>query len=539
MYYFNPYAIPGLISGISVICFGIVIYIRNRRNILSRIIFFWCLSAFVWLFGYTLCYSTNNADLAEMYAKIACGGVTFLAVSAYHFAVAFLKLRSEYKFLYTIYGMVILIIPFYIFSDYFLSGVNKYFFGYYGKATPYYIYYLIFFFLILFRVFFLLYKKGIRNKDLSPPKAIQVKYVFFGFLIASLATIDYLPKYGIEFYPFGYSFMLIWIFITSYAIFRHHLLDINIAIKKGLVYSVLVAIITAGYLIFVITIGRLFQGLVGYQSFVVNLVAIFVIALFFNPLRDRIQHFLDKRFFKGTLESLANERQRLQQELFQTEKLAYMGRLASSVVHEIKNPLTVIKTFAEYLPQKYNEPEFKKKISEILPQQINRIEGVVEQLLDLARPRKPIFRKINIINIIDETLSLLENNFRQKNINIRRNYQSDEILILGDKEQLKQVFLNLFLNSIQAMPKGGKIEISTNLCTTDLKSMIICVRDTGCGISEENLSKLFTPFFTTKKEGIGLGLVISQEIIKNHKGRISVKSQENKGTEFIIELPLS
>jgi signal transduction histidine kinase len=89
------------------------------------------------------------------------------------------------------------------------------------------------------------------------------------------------------------------------------------------------------------------------------------------------------------------------------------------------------------------------------------------------------------------------------------------------------------------MPKGGKIEISTNLCTTDLKSMIICVRDTGCGISEENLSKLFTPFFTTKKEGIGLGLVISQEIIKNHKGRISVKSQENKGTEFIIELPLS
>jgi signal transduction histidine kinase len=462
-----------------------------------------------------------------------------MAVFPYNFVIVFLELPSEQKIVNIIYAIDLILAPLFLFTDYFLSGVNQYFYGYYGKAGPLYIYYIILFYIILIRTFFLLYKK-MYDANYAVEKRNQTKYIFISFLLASVASVDYLPKFGIAIYPFGCFFILIWFFITTYAILKHQLMDINIVIRKGLVYSILVAVITAIYFIFVMTIGNLFQELVGYQSFVLNLLAIFAIALLFNPLRDRIQHFLDKRFFKGTLESLAQDKERLKQELFQAEKFAYMGRLASSVVHEIKNPLTAIKTFAEYLPQRYNEPDFKDKVLKILPKEIKRIEGVVEQLLDLARPRDVKLCQINIINTIDSTLTLLENNFKLKNIKVKKQYQPGEILINGDDEQLKQVFLNLFLNSIQAMDEGGTLDISVNLQSSDAsRSVLICIKDNGCGIPEENLGKLFTPFFTTKKEGVGLGLVIAQEIIKQHKGNIRVESKLGDGTRFVIELPVN
>jgi signal transduction histidine kinase len=462
----------------------------------------------------------------------------FLAVFIYHFIAIFVESKIEQKFVYLVYFVHLILIPLFLFSNIFLSGVNKYFYGFYGKATAFYIYYIIFFFLIIGRALFLLYKL-LQDSSLTPQKRIQAKYVFLSFLIASIATIDYLPKYGFGFYPFGFTFMLIWIILTSYTIFKHHLMDINIVIQKGLIYSVLVGLITAIYLIFVIAIGRLFQGLVGYQSFIVNLFAIFAIAILFNPLRNRIQRFLDKRFFKGTLESLAQEKERLKQELFQVEKLAYVGNLASSVAHEIKNPLTAIKTFVEYFPQKFEDAEFKERFERLIPQEIKRIENVVYQLLDLSRPRTPNFKPINIINTIDTTLSLLENNLKLKNITVKKDFSQDEITVQADEEQLKQVFLNLFLNSIQAMSEGGILEISINLCpSVASKSVLICVKDNGVGITEDNLKKLFTPFFTTKKEGVGLGLMITKEIISQHRGNIKVESKIGEGTKFLIELPI-
>ncbi|MBM3248546.1 MAG: hypothetical protein FJZ10_03900 [Candidatus Omnitrophica bacterium] len=378
---------------------------------------------------------------------------------------------------------------------------------------------------------------------------MQTRYVLIGFFVASLASIDFIPKFGIGIYPFGCIFMVAWVFLTSYAIFKHHLIDINIVIRKGLVYSILVAVITFIYLILVLLSERFLQGLVGYRSLITSILIALIIALLFNPLRNKIQRFLDKRFFKGTLESLAEERERLKQELFQTEKLAYVGGLASSVVHEIKNPLTAIKTFVEYLPQKYQDPKFKEKFERLIPQEIERIEKVVHQLLDLAKPRQTTFKPVNIVNTIDTTLSLLENSLKSKRIEVRKDYISSEVIIQGDEEQLRQVFLNLFLNSIQAMNEGSTLAISVqgvkgssdqaDSTTRPLgHSVTITITDTGCGISEDNLKKLFTPFFSTKKDGVGLGLTITQEIIRQHRGEIRVESKMNQGTRFIIELPI-
>ncbi len=536
----NPYSIPTFLSSILILGLGVFAFLKNKSSRLNKKFMLWCFAVFVWLFVYSLCFCTKNEHLAEIFTKIAATAVMFLATLVYDFFVTFIELTHERKFVNLVYICSFILSPLFLFTNYFLSGVNHYYFGFYGKAARLYTVYLIIFYFIIYRSIFLLYSYIKRKRTIPAAKHTQAKYLFAGFFIASFGSVDYLLKYGIEIYPFGYLFMLAWAAITFYAILKHHLLEIEIVIQKSLIYSFLAALVTLCYFLFIIILGSLFQGLVGYKSFIVNLFAIFAIAILFNPLRNRIQRFLDKRFFKGTLESLAQERERLKQELFQAEKLAYVGNLASSVAHEIRNPLTAIKIFVEHLPEKFQEPEFKARFNQLIPREIERIEHVVNQLLDLAKPRQPNFKPLNIINTIDTTLSLLENNLKLKKIEVKKEYSSNEIMISGDEEQLRQVFLNLFLNSLQAMSESGTLSITTSIEYRESsieKSVSICVKDNGQGISEENLRKLFTPFFTTKKEGVGLGLSITQEIINQHKGSIKVESKVGEGTTFIIGLP--
>ena len=536
----NPFAISGLL--IAVTCFILIfILFKYGRTKFHQLWALFHLAVGIWGVGIFCIGISTSEELARIGWKIALFSGPLIAVFCYRTASELCEVRNK-KIITFAYLYGIFFSPAFIITDLFHAPMRFAFNSfYYIQFTDifFHIYSLFWLILVAFG-HYLLFKCYRHPEGLKQYHAFYfLIYMFIGF---SGGSLNFLPCYGIDLYPaFNFTIPIAALMMT-YIIFKRQIMNINIVIKKGLVYSTLVAIITAGYLIFVISIGRLFQGLVGYQSFAVNLFAIFTIAILFNPLRDRIQVFLDKRFFKGTLESLAKEKEHLQQELFQTEKLAYVGGLASSVVHEIKNPLSAIKTFIEYLPQRYQESDFREKFQRVIPQEIKRIEGVVEQLLDLAKPRAPFLKLTNILNVIDSTLSLLENNLKLKRINVKRNYESNEVVIQGDEEQLKQVFLNLFLNSIQAMPEAGTLEIKTidyGPSTTDHKYITIIISDTGCGISEENLNKLFTPFFTTKKEGIGLGLVITQEIIKNHKGSISVKSKLGGGTTFLIELPIS
>jgi len=147
-------------------------------------------------------------------------------------------------------------------------------------------------------------------------------------------------------------------------------------------------------------------------------------------------------------------------------------------------------------------------------------------------------KKNNLALMINSTLNILKNNFQQKDINLNINFEAEDNIVKVDEDQMKQVFLNLFLNAIDAMPRGGMLTVKI-VKKHDENSITILVEDTGRGISRDDLKSLFTPFFTTKKHGIGLGLVITQEIIRNHLGEIEVSSEINKGTSFTITLPLN
>jgi signal transduction histidine kinase len=221
--------------------------------------------------------------------------------------------------------------------------------------------------------------------------------------------------------------------------------------------------------------------------------------------------------------------------LIKAQRLAGIGTLSKGLAHEIKNPLTVIRSFTEVLQERYNEPGFREKFFRIVNSEIDRINYVIEQLLDFAQPVSPNFQDIQVHNLLDEAVSLVEHDFNKKRISIIKDYHHYKIEVSADSNQLKEVFLNLFLNALDAMKEGDKLTIITQIAYKELR---ILISDTGCGIPEENIPQLFDPFFSTKDKGHGLGLSIAYNIVKSHKGTIDVKSKLNAGTTFIITLPI-
>ena len=524
---------------------------------------FLCLTVAIWGFGGYKFSTTTSKETAFFWWQIAHFGAVLTPVIYYHFVSEYLK-KKKHLLLFLLYFLAAIFLFFNLFfKELFLGDLRVIFNQFYwhnwykDKSLIYLFFYISFYWYLLAYAFLLLLKY---YRHTSGIKRNQLKYFLLGSVFGWLGAHGNFPVcFGLDIYPYANFLIAIYSIMIGYAMVKHHLMDIDIVIKKGLVYSLLVAVITAGYLVFVMTIGRAFQGVVGYQPFIINLLAIFIIALLFNPLRDKIQHFLDKRFFKGTLESLSQEKERLQQELTRSERLKAVATFASGMAHEIKNPLTSIKTFTEYLPSRKNDSEFLNKFSKIVSGEVNRIDSLVHQLLNFAKPAPLNLKAVDIHKLLDDILSFLSNDFlkhkikvikefnaniresndansRESNANPREFIRGNACLIKADQNQIKQSFLNLFLNSIDAMPNGGTLVISTKLSSSDSRSVVICVKDTGGGISKEDRPHIFEPFYSKKEDSTGLGLSIVYNIVKEHSGNIDVKSEAGEGAEFIIEL---
>lgn len=242
--------------------------------------------------------------------------------------------------------------------------------------------------------------------------------------------------------------------------------------------------------------------------------------------------------FKDLRPQIAAEKrlERTRMQLMQSEKLASIGKLAAGVAHEINNPLGGILMYShlalEDLPMANPACENLQKVIE----QAERCKKIVKGLLDFSRQRKPEITSVQLNELIDETFQLVESQSVLQNIKIEKKLDPLLPSIEGDKSQLQQVLLNLVLNAAGAMAHGGTLNVSSS-CDGD--GIEVRCRDTGCGISAENVEKIFEPFFTTKseKDGTGLGLSISLGIIKNHGGTLTVDSRPGRGTTFKVRLP--
>ena len=226
------------------------------------------------------------------------------------------------------------------------------------------------------------------------------------------------------------------------------------------------------------------------------------------------------------------EKKQAQELLIRTEKLSIAGELAASIAHEIRNPVTTIKGFLQLL----QSGSVKKKYFDVMESEIDRIELILSELLMLARPQLIDFKLENISMLLKDVVTLLVPQANMNGVVIITDFDSEEVVVKCEKNQLKQAFINFIKNAIEAMPQGGELVIQ--MVSINKDELFIRFIDQGYGIPNHLLSKLGQPFYTTKEKGTGLGFMVSKKIIENHKGSIVISSKENKGTTIEVKLPL-
>lgn len=223
-----------------------------------------------------------------------------------------------------------------------------------------------------------------------------------------------------------------------------------------------------------------------------------------------------------------------EERLRRTEKLSVVGELAASVAHEIRNPLTSLKGFVQLL--QVEDPKHQMYYR-IMHDELNRINFIVGELLLLAKPQLVKFSTVELQKLLHDVISLLSTEASLYNVQIEFQFSDEDILIECEPNQLKQLFINIIKNAIEASINGGTVSILMNKCEDD--NVSILVQDNGCGISEERLEKIGEPFYSSKEKGTGLGLTVSFKIVQSHMGTIQFDSQKNLGTSVSVILPLT
>ncbi len=510
---------------VTLSCFGLAIFIFKHAENKSHYIwaYFNCAVGSWSLFS--ICVSLSKTDdQAAFYWRLAYSSGMFIGAFFYHFVYSYFNLKRKRMLVFAYIQTIISACLFlfykpYVTTKFLFNSIHYIMFNFFSNISI-----MIWWSVVLYAFYqFIIHIKD--NKSLK-----NASFVMFWAWIIGFAggTSTFLPSYGIMLYPAWQIFVCVYVGIMTYVIFYHRLLPIKIVIKRSIIYSLLVATISLTYFISVVISQRLFSEYFGLSS---TLISSIIIAIAFIPIKNRIQLSVDNLFLKAAPIEIAHQNEQLREEVAQTEKFKIIANLASSIAHEIKNPLTALQTFNEYLPQRKNDPEFMEKYRRIVSQEIERINGLTEELLDFAKPCSPQIQQINPNEIITQIIQLVQQQCSSNKINIELKLESN-ILLFADPNQLKQALLNIILNAIDAMSDGGTLTIKT----FGNDQYTITVSDTGPGIDPKDLPHIFEPFYTKKEKGTGLGLAITQGIIEKHGGKLTVESTLNQGTIFRITL---
>ena len=240
--------------------------------------------------------------------------------------------------------------------------------------------------------------------------------------------------------------------------------------------------------------------------------------------------------FVGTLLLMQDLSQlkKLEEDLRRSERLAALGKMAAGVAHELRNPLSSIKGLALVLQSRFKEDNGDRETATILVQEVERLNRSISELLDYARPQQLKKENFDIVQLLNKAVSLMRIDAETAGVELRTHFDENLEPFNGDEDRLTQVLLNLLLNGIQAMEDGGTLDVRVG--ATDRKIEIV-VTDSGCGITEKDLARVFDPYFTTKPDGTGLGMAMSAKIIEEHGGEIRLQSKVGQGTSVIIEIP--
>jgi signal transduction histidine kinase len=229
--------------------------------------------------------------------------------------------------------------------------------------------------------------------------------------------------------------------------------------------------------------------------------------------------------------------QKAQKELVNAERLAVIGDLTARLSHEIRNPLSTIGGFARRLCKNPEDAQAVLRYASVIVEETERLEELLEDLLEMARPGKITFKPEHLSEVINKALLLADADIKSLNVKVETDYDDSLPIVLLDRARLLQALLNIIRNGAQSMPEGGTLQVSTRQ-TPGGESVQISIRDQGKGISPNAVKHVFDPFYSTKLKGSGLGLAITWRIIQDHGGKIAVESEPGQGTTFIISLPM-
>ncbi|MBM7567394.1 two-component system sporulation sensor kinase A [Paenibacillus sacheonensis] len=246
----------------------------------------------------------------------------------------------------------------------------------------------------------------------------------------------------------------------------------------------------------------------------------------------RIRHYPGKGTVVQSVFRDIRDRKKEEEALIQSEKLSVVGQMAAGIAHEIRNPLTSLIGFSKFLKTKINSYH---EYFDIMLVELDRINSIVQEFMALAKPQANQFRRHDLVKTIQSVLTLLETQAVINNVQLVASYDAESAVLLCEENQLKQVFVNVVKNAIEAMPKGGTTRIK--LDSSDPDTISVAITDQGIGIPEELLPFLGGPFFTTKESGTGLGLMVCYRIIEGHRGKIDLSSYPGIGTTVVISLP--
>jgi signal transduction histidine kinase len=248
-----------------------------------------------------------------------------------------------------------------------------------------------------------------------------------------------------------------------------------------------------------------------------------------------------RKHLEQASQELSEAYKRLQEtfeQLRRSDRLAAIGQLSAGIAHEIRNPLGSIKGSVEILEQEVPPDHPKNEFVGIIKDEVARLNSLINDFLQFARPPEPVVSLTNLNEVIDSTLTLIARSAEGAQVEIRARLSRELPIARIDPDQIRQVLLNVMINSIQAMPAGGLLEIHTDL-KRESNRIVVEISDEGVGIKKEDLDKIFDPFFSTRAEGTGLGLSVSHQLVTRNGGTISVRDNQGPGVTFCIEFAAS
>jgi signal transduction histidine kinase len=694
----NPLAISAFFTSIVSLILGGIVFLKKAKNNITISYTLLTISFYIWIFGIGMEIIAPNKDWGFFWNRWLYSGAIFIPTFFIHFVQSYLN-KINIKFLISAYIISIILLIF-NYTPFFVKDiVPKGSFNYASVPGIIFPFFVLYFFLMIIYSFYLLIKEYEESIGL---RRNQLKFIILASVIGfSGGSTNFLLVFEISYIPpIGNYFIAIYLFILFYAIIRHQLMDINIVLKKGTTYVLLMLLLYVPSFLLIILSQKLFFNKINYLfSGIITLLLLLVSILFYRikpqtekaveqllfknhydyretlgkfskamvsildlqslskriietitqtmgvekaslflwneekggyslfesknikmtastPLlskNDSLPHYLQKigeiiireelvkggnipelndvtkkmslleaevsipLILKGELigiinlgykfnkdifshediellstlanqTSIAIENARLYEDLKRSksyirraDRLASLGTLTAGLAHEIRNPLVAIKTLTQLLPERLDDEEFRDQFLKIAAGEVDRISSLVNELLEFARPSDPKLELEDIDTILDGMILLVSTEMKKKQINIFKDYSSNLPPIQVDREQIKQVFLNILLNAIEATTENGKITVKTRSFMKPGGELYLQIEfnDTGCGIPGEYIEDIFNPFFTTKSTGSGLGLSISNQIIQDHRGYIDVESQLGKGSSFFINLPVN